>query len=413
MKSIITVTPGLLSGKVDAPPSKSAAHRAILCAALSQGTSEIQNIAYSQDILATISAVRALGATVIENGSTLTVTGAPFQNSLSGTDIFCNESGSTLRFIIPLALSLGGSFSVSGAGRLMQRPLDDYFRICDEKGIHYEQQENCVSFCGKLTGGTYFLSGNVSSQYITGLLLALPLLHENSKIQITTPVESVGYIDLTLDMMKQFGVNVNVSADYREYTISGNQRYQSQNITVEGDFSQAAFYLVANEIGSNIFVDGLDLSSVQGDKAILSIIRNMREERECHTIDVSQVPDLVPILSVLAAKSSGTTRIVGAARLRLKESDRLSAVTEELTKLGAEIKEFDDSLEIRGNTAFTGGEVYSHNDHRIAMSLAIAATTASGNVIISGADSVKKSYGDFWEKFEMLGGVIKYGSDIR
>lgn len=413
MNHTITVKPGFLSGTVDAPPSKSAAHRAILCAALSQGTSEIKNIAYSQDILATISAVRALGATVEESGDTLTITGAAFDKTLSGTDIFCNESGSTLRFIIPLALSLGGSFSVSGAGRLMQRPLDDYFRICDEKGIRYEKGESKVSFRGKLTGGAFALSGNVSSQYITGLLLALPLLPEDSKIHITTPVESVGYLDLTLDMMKRFGIEVEVSADYREYTIRGNQRYMPQNITVEGDYSQAAFYLVANEIGSNIFVTGLDLSSVQGDKAILSIIRKMHEDTNIRTIDVSQVPDLVPILSVLAAKSDGITRIVGAARLRLKESDRLHAVATELTKLGADIKEFEDALEIRGNCAFTGGSVDSHNDHRIAMSLAIAATAANGEVVISGADSVKKSYSDFWEKFTELGGVIDRGSNLR
>jgi len=308
--------------------------------------------------------------------------------------------------MIPIALAFGGCFSVSGAGRLMQRPLDDYFRICDEKHIEYKKEAEQITFKGRLTGGDYYLSGNVSSQYITGLLFALPLLQEDSRIHITTPVESVGYLDMTMTMMKQFGVKISVSEDYREYVISGNQQYRPQNITVEGDYSQAAFYLVANETGSNISVDGLDASSTQGDKAIVEIIRRMREPNKERRIDVSQVPDLVPILSVLAAKSAGTTHIVGAARLRLKESDRLHAVASELSKLGASIIEKEDSLEIHGGCTFTGGNVDSHNDHRMAMSLAIAATTATGEVVISGADSVQKSYADFWEKFTELGGVI-------
>lgn len=389
-----------------APPSKSAAHRAILCAALSNGVSHIQNVAYSQDILATIDVVRALGAEVTQNEDSVTVKGAPFDKAFVGQSFFCNESGSTLRFMIPIALSMGGTFRVSGAGRLMERPLDDYFRICDEKSITYQKQDGKITFSGKLTPGEYYLSGDVSSQYITGLLLALPMLSGDSKIHITTPVESLGYLKMTIDMMQTFGVTIRVSEDFREYTILGNQCYQAKDVVVEGDYSQAAFFLVANEMGSNIFVKGLDLSSKQGDKDILNIIRTMREETPVHTIDVSQVPDLVPILSVLAAKSNGMTHIVGAKRLRLKESDRLHAVATELTKLGVTIKEQEDSLEIQGNCSFTGGKVDSYNDHRIAMSLAIAATVAEDKVEISGADSVKKSYADFWDVFKKLGGVI-------
>ncbi len=406
MEKVITVSPGTLSGSVTVPPSKSAAHRAILCAALSCGVSEIKNVAYSQDILATITAVRALGAEVTEQENSVVVKGASMQHPLNGEKIFCNESGSTLRFVIPLALTLGGDFVVSGAGRLMQRPLEDYFRICDEKHIAYEKRDSEITFNGKLTGGDFYLSGNVSSQYITGLLLALPLLTEDSRIHITTPVESVGYLDLTLDMMRKFGVEIKVSPDYCEYEIRGNQQYMAQNVTVEGDYSQAAFFLVANELGSNITVNGLDDTSRQGDKEILHLIEQLRKKQDVHIIDVSQVPDLVPILSVLAAKSSGLTKIVGAARLRLKESDRLHAVAAELQKLGAQITELEDSLEIQGNCTFTGGVVDSHNDHRMAMSLGIAATVATGKITISDADSVKKSYADFWEKFTALGGVI-------
>lgn len=405
MENKVVISPKTLNGSVVVPPSKSAAHRAILCAALTNGTSHIKNIAESEDIKATISAVRALGAEVFKNDDEIIVNGAK-TNELSGAEIFCNESGSTLRFIIPIALALGGDFTVSGKERLMQRPLDDYFKIFDEIGIKYEKKDSEIKFSGKLKSGEYRLSGNVSSQYITGLLFGLSLLEEDSTIIITTPVESIGYIDMTIDMMKKFGVNIEKSDDYRQYKIFGGQKFKPQNITVEGDYSQAAFYLVANEIGSKISVLGLEENSVQGDREIVNIIKRMRENVIIREINVSQVPDLVPILSVLAAKSKGITKITGAARLRIKESDRLASVTQELTKLGAKIKEFDDSLEISGDTTFTGGVVESHNDHRIAMSLAIAATTATGNVEILGADSVKKSYADFWDKFKELGGKI-------
>ena len=405
MKKNIIVSPGLLSGNVVAPPSKSAAHRAILCAAMGEGTSIIRHIAFSQDIEATISAVRALGAEVTNDENALMIKGVS-PHTLQGEKIFCNESGSTIRFIIPIALAMGGAFSVSGAGRLMQRPLEDYFRICDEKHICYQNNEHEISFQGKLTAGDYYLSGNVSSQYISGLLLSLPLLPGNSRIHITTPVESVGYLEMTLDMMKRFGVTIKASEDYREYEISGNQTYKAQDIKMEGDYSQAAFYLVANALGSDIFVQGLEQDSKQGDREIVKLIQSMQSLDDVRVVDVSQVPDLVPILSVLAAKSGGVTKIVGAARLRLKESDRLHAVATELSKLGVEIKEQEDSLEIQGNCTFSGGVVDSHNDHRIAMSLAIAATVASGDVVICGADSVRKSYTDFWEKFSELGGKI-------
>lgn len=405
MKDSVVINPNKLKGTVVVPPSKSAAHRAILCAALSSGTSVIKNIAESEDIKATISAVRALGAKVTVNDSILTVKGAE-KKELADADIFCNESGSTLRFIIPIALAFGGKFTVSGKGRLMSRPLDDYFRIFDEKGISYEKYDDKITFSGKLKSGEYRLSGNVSSQYITGLIFGLSLLEDDSTIVITTPVESIGYIDMTIDMMKKFGVRIEKSEDYREYKIHTNQCFCATEMTIEGDYSQAAFFLVANELGSDIRVSGLDETSVQGDRGILDVIEKMREDVSVREINVSQIPDLVPILSVLAVKSKGITKITGAKRLRIKESDRLSAVTEELSKLGAKIKEFDDSLEIEGETTFNGGIVESHNDHRIAMSLAIAATVATNKITINGADSVKKSYKDFWEVFKELGGKI-------
>lgn len=409
MYKTVKITPKKLCGKVCAPPSKSAAHRAVLCAALSEGVSTILNLAYSQDILATLSAVECLGVKTVINGDIATIEGVCKGKELDGVEIDCNESGSTLRFIIPVALAIGGKFSVTGRGRLLQRPLDDYYKIFDAKGISYKKEEGRIYFEGKLTGGKYEMSGNVSSQYITGLLFALPLLSSDSEIVITTPLESIGYINMTLEALARFGINIKTSENLRRFYIKGNQKYTPCDYTVEGDYSQAAFYFVADAIGNNITVDGLLDNSTQGDKAILDVIKTMKSVENERTIDVSQIPDLVPIMSVLATQTEGTTHIVGAGRLRIKESDRLSAITEELTKLGARIDEHEDSITIYGKTAFTGGVTHSHNDHRIAMSLAIAATVASGEVTICGADSVRKSYADFWDKFSELGGNVENG----
>jgi len=406
MYKTVKITPKKLNGIVCAPPSKSAAHRAILCAALASGVSTISNLAYSEDISATLMVVENLGAKVSLNGSTATITGACKGEKLNNEILDCNESGSTLRFIIPIALALGGSFSVTGRGRLLERPLDDYYKIFDSFGINYKKEDDKIFFDGKLSGGKYELSGNVSSQYITGLLLSLPLLYSDSEIVITTPLESTGYIKMTLEMLKKFGISIKTSDDYRKYSICGNQKYKACDYNVEGDYSQAAFFYVANELGNDICVSGLLEESTQGDKAIIDVIRYMKETENERTIDVSQIPDLVPILSVLATQTEGITHIVGAGRLRIKESDRLAAVTEELTKIGAKIDEHEDSLTIYGKTALSGGVVDAHNDHRIAMSLAIASTVATGEIKISGSDSVKKSYKDFWDVFLNLGGSI-------
>jgi len=408
MYNCVNIIPSRLTGKVCAPPSKSAAHRALLCAALSNGVSKISNISYSQDILATLDAVKSIGANVELDGDNATICGMCKVNELDNIEIDCNESGSTLRFIIPIALAIGGKVAFTGRGRLLKRPLDDYYRIFDSKGISYKKEEEKISFEGKLAGGTYELSGNVSSQYITGFLFALPLLKEDSEIIITTPLESIGYVKMTLEMLSRFGIEISASDDLRHFRIRGNQKFKPCDYSVEGDYSQAAFYYVANEIGNDIKVEGLLNDSTQGDRAILDVIEIMKNEKEERTIDVSQIPDLVPIMSVLAARTDGITHIVGAARLRIKESDRLSAITEELTKIGAKITQQHDSITVYGKTKFIGGITDSHNDHRIAMSLAIAATVASGDITICGADSVKKSYGDFWEKYSELGGNIKY-----
>lgn len=409
MYKIVKITPEKLTGKVCAPPSKSAAHRALLCASLSSGVSKISNLAYSQDILASINAAKCLGAEIVTNGSISEVRGVCQGKKLDNVLIDCNESGSTLRFVIPIALAIGGSFSVTGRGRLLERPLDDYYKIFDGQGIVYKKESDRIYFEGKLKGGVYELSGNVSSQYITGLLFALPLLSSDSEIIITTALESAGYINMTLEMLAKYGIEINTSYDLRHFYIKGNQEYTACDYDVEGDYSQAAFYYVANAIGNNIKICGLDENSTQGDKAILDVINTMKTQKGERTIDASQIPDLVPIMTVLATQTEGKTNIVGAARLRIKESDRLAAITCELNKLGAHIEEYEDSITVFGKTALHGGVVDSHNDHRIAMSLAVAATVASGDVIINGAESVKKSYADFWDDYSSLGGKIENG----
>lgn len=399
------ITPTKLSGRITVPPSKSAAHRLLICAALAKDKSVIKNVDLSQDISATISAMRALGSNILPADAGFVCSAGEYKAEENGTLIDCCESGSTLRFLIPIALSIGGKFRFTGRGRLLSRPLDAYFEICEKEGIKYEKLENEILFNGKLSGGEYSLAGNVSSQYISGLLFALPLLERDSTIKITTPLESAGYIDMTLSALRTFGICVE-NRNYQEFFIPGGQSYQAHNCAVEGDYSQAAFYLVANALGSNVMLDGLDVSSVQGDKEIVNIIKSMGKPLISREIDVSQIPDLVPILAVLATQAQGKTRLYNAARLRIKESDRLATTTKELKKLGADITELSDELIICGKTPLSGAVCDAHNDHRIAMAIAIAATVAESEVTVTGSDCVKKSYGNFWRDYAALGGKI-------
>lgn len=394
------IIPKTLRGTVTVPPSKSQAHRAIIAACLAKGTSYIQNIAFSQDISATLGAMEAFGAIANKAENAVSVSGC-FPKAQDETLIDCCESGSTLRFLIPLAWIGGNKITYTGRGRLMSRPLDPYFELCDREGIHYERTESTVTFWGKLKGGTYRLPGNISSQFITGLLFALPLVDSDSVLELTTTIESVGYIQMTLDILSAFGIKI-THENYQKYYISGNQGYVAKDVTVEGDYSQAAFYLCANAMGSQVDVKGLNPSSSQGDREILSIIKRFGQPLSGITIDASQIPDLVPVLAVLATQADGITTITNAKRLRIKESDRLKTTTDMLQRLGADIKEKEDELIIRGKTPLTGGMIDAHNDHRIAMAAAIAATVATGEVTVSGAECVAKSYGNFWQDYYSL-----------
>ena len=404
--SKITITPKKLSGRVQVPPSKSIAHRAIICASLANGTSVVSNLSFSDDIKATIDAMKKAGADISISGDTATIVGI---NSFEKVDslIDCNESGSTLRFLIPVMASLFPEVSFTGRGRLGKRPLDVYYDIFKRQNICYSVNDNpfTLSISGRLTGGIFEVPGDISSQFITGLLLALPLADTDSEIIITGALESRGYLDLTLEAIKAFGVNI-VNEEYKRFIIKGNQRYIPTSYTVEGDYSQAAFFEVANFIGNNVEIIGTNPDSLQGDKQILEIIDTLKNATETDfvVIDGSQCPDIIPIASVAACLRKGKTQFVNVGRLRLKESDRLSVVAQELAKLGGNIEVVDDSLVICGVESFCGAVVDSHNDHRIAMMLAIAASCSDGQVKIVGHECVSKSYPDFFEVYKSLGG---------
>ena len=403
----VTIRPRKLSGRVTPPPSKSQAHRLLLCAALAQGESTVKKVAFSQDILATLGCMQALGAAWKQpEPGTVTITGAPLGNwegELPHLD--CGESGSTLRFLIPVALAVAGGGVFTGRGRLMQRPQKPYFDLFDEKGIHYEQQENRLTVRGHLAPGEYRLPGNVSSQFFTGLLYALSLLDAPSEIISTTQLESVDYISMTMEAMAEAGVKVERSEDKNTYRVYPG-KYKNFTGEVEGDWSQAGFWYAAIALGSSLELEGMNAFSVQGDMVVVPHFLRLTQPGDV-TIDVSGCPDLVPPLAVMAAVREGTTRLVNAARLRIKESDRLASVTATLNTLGARVEEFPDSLTIHGLPGLKGGAaVDCCNDHRIAMMAAIAATRCEEPVTLLGADCVKKSYPNFWEHYKMLGGDL-------
>ena len=408
----VTITPTKLKGTVTPPPSKSQAHRLLIAAALAEGESVISNVAFSQDIKATMNCLTELGAGFAVEGNTVTVTGMG-ANAMSPNRrmalprLDCGESGSTLRFLIPIALAVRGGGIFTGHGRLMERPQGPYFDLFREKGIFFEQKEGVLTVQGRLEPGEYRLPGNVSSQFFTGLLFALPLLNGPSAIIPTTQLESMDYILMTLRAMGEFGVSFPVTMSLPpHYHPQGNQTYHPAKAAVEADWSQAGFWYAAKALGNEVEVLDMDPASFQGDKVIGAHYANLTATGDV-TIDVSGCPDLVPPLAAMGAVREGTTRLVNAARLRIKESDRLAAVSSVLTAMGAKVEEGADSLTITGVESLPGGvTVDSHNDHRIAMMAAIAATRCENPVTITGAQCVAKSYPNFWEEYARLGGQI-------
>ena len=383
----LTITPGKLSGTVTPPPSKSQAHRLLICAALAGEGSVIHNLADSQDIRATRRCLVELTAD---------------RRTLPELD--CGESGSTLRFLIPIALALRGGGVFTGQGRLMERPQKPYFDLFDEKGIRYERKDNVLTVEGRLTPGEYRLPGNVSSQFFTGLLMALPLLDGPSVVISTTKLESASYTSMTMGVLARCGVHVRWSPALNGFGVEPGV-YGPFEETVEADWSQAAFWYAAISLGSNLRLRGLKGQSAQGDAAVVGHYQKLALTGEVK-INLSDCPDLLPPLAVMAAVRRGTTRFTHAARLRLKESDRLATVARMLKALGGAVSEEEDGLTVYGVSTLPGGVVDGANDHRIVMAAAIAATRCERPVVILGAEAVKKSYPNFWRDYENLGGAV-------
>lgn len=386
----VTILPGTLKGAVTPPSSKSQTHRAVLALMLAQGEGKLSNLAVSQDIQATQDCVAAL-----KSGQPAQADGLPLLD--------CGESGSTLRFLIPVALAVRGGGRFTGRGRLMERPQGPYIRLFEEKGILWNQEGTCLTVAGQLEPGVYALPGNVSSQFITGLLYALPLLPGDSRIVLTTPLESRGYVDMTLDMLRRFDIKVEEQED--GFLVPGNQTYQARDLTLEADWSGAAFWYAANFLGAQVDIQGLNPDSVQGDRQIGTLYWKLARPGDVD-IDLSQCPDLAPPLAAMAAVRKGTTCFVHAGRLRMKESDRLETIARTLNALGAKAQVGEDTLSLEGVDHLEGGTVDGCNDHRIAMMAAVAAVACKEPVTILGAECVKKSYPRFWEDYTALGGEI-------
>ena len=394
----VIITPSPLKGRVRVPASKSAAHRALICAALADGPTDIIINALNRDIEATAACLGALGAEIEATADGLRV--SPIAHLPESATLDCGESGSTLRFLIPVATALDARAVFTGRGRLPERPnavLTDALR---GHGATIDSDTLPMRVSGPVRGGRWALPGNVSSQYVTGLLFALPLLREDSDIVLTTRLESSAYVDMTLQALARFGVTVEAAEG--GWRIPGRQRYRSAGrLEIEGDWSAAAFWLAADAMGGDIRVDGLREDTAQGDRAAAALLG--RPE-----IDASGVPDLVPALAVAAAARQGRTVITGAARLRLKESDRLQTVAAMLRALGHGVTVTDDGLVIEGGApAPCAGDVRTvdgANDHRIVMAAAVAAATANAPVRILGAQAVEKSYPDFFRDLKALGG---------
>jgi 3-phosphoshikimate 1-carboxyvinyltransferase len=418
----VKIMPVQLNGNIAIPPSKSLSHRALIAAGLSCEKSTIRSVMHSEDIDATCEVIKNLNVNIeIENNAAnITPHG---KLTLLKDIIDCRESGSTLRFFIPIILTLGKKVVFQGKGRLVDRPLDTYYDLFNSQGINYENTDGKLPLIvdGILKPGIFNIRGDISSQFITGLLFALPMLEGDSIVNITSNLESKGYVDLTLDVLTKFSIEVE-NHDYKSLNIKGNQRYKALDYTVEGDYSQAAFWLAAGVLGGHISCENLDIDSLQGDKVIIDTIKAMggnitdfqnkiiasKSELKGIEIDAAQCPDLIPILTVLGALSNGTTTIYNAYRARLKESDRLSAITEELAKLGAEIEELNDKLIIKGKAKLKGGVVVNGwNDHRIVMALTIAALGCTEPVMIEGSDCITKSYPHFFQDFSKLGGQVQ------
>jgi len=432
----VSYGPTFTGGSLTVPPSKSAAIRALLCGALAcraGGGCTVTNLYPSEDIQAAIRAAESLGAALdLQPGGTARLTPSPdyHPDRMERREVDCGESGSLLRFIIPITAALGGSWRFTGRGRLPQRPIGVYAALLPGHGVRFtkeaEGQGLPLTIEGRLSPGRFALPGNISSQFVTGLLMALPLLAGDSEITLTSPLESRGYVDMTLDVLGDFGITVHPTAD--GWHVPGGQRYQRPSCQVEGDWSQAAFFLniaALSPTGAQVRLKGLKPDSLQGDRACVEVFGGFGldlhwEDTELvaqnlhagepfgglrgQTLDVSNITDMVPAASVCAALSQGETRFVNAGRLRLKESDRLDAMKQAINALGGQAREDGDALIVTGVERLQGGLAQGCNDHRVVMALAGAGLRSAAPVEVTDAYSINKTYPTFFEEFRRLGG---------
>lgn len=404
-----------LCGEVTVPPSKSAAHRALICAALASGTSRVTPYCTSQDIMATVDCLRALGLSVLEDQNGYTVGGG--NPNKTATLNFC-ESGSTARFLLPVAAALGVNATAVGQGRLPERPMGILTNLLREHGVEVSADNLPLTLNGKMTSGEFSLPGNVSSQYISGLMLAAPLMQGATKINLTTAAESVGYIDMTINALKNQGVNL--LATNSGWEIPENSSLKAKDVVIEGDWSQAAFFMSAAAIGSEVRIKGLNFASCQGDMAALDVFAAFGADIHIEDntlivkkgtlrgieVNASNIPDMVPAIAATAAYANGKTIIHSAERLRIKESDRIKTTIAALNAMGVKTEEKPDGMIIYPSGKVMGGKINGANDHRIVMAFAVAAAFANGESEIYGAEAINKSYPEFFSDFKKLGGSV-------
>ena len=412
----IKLFPSEINGHIEMPPSKSLSHRALICASLSKGKSIISNLIFSDDIKATMNALKHLGADFDINGSTVSVTGTK-KIRYDNLPVDCNESGSTLRFLIPIFSLSEKKVIFTGKQSLIKRPQTIYQKIYQEDGNTFITSDDEIVVNGSIKARDYYLDGRVSSQFFSGLMFSLPLLKEDSYIYFTSVLESRSYIDLTIEMLENYGIEIQELEN--GYFIPGNQKYKAKDYYVEGDYSQSAFHLVAGTLNGFIQATNLRHDSLQGDKAIIDVLKAMKgkviytengyttSKSKTHgtTIDISNCPDLGPIICLLGSLSKGTTTIINAGRLRIKESDRIESTVSTLRSLGANITATSDTITIQGKNTLQGGvTVDSYNDHRIAMMISVASLRCKKEIILTRANSVNKSYPNFFEEIKKIGG---------
>ena len=390
----VTIKNTPLAGEITVPPSKSDAHRALICSALADEPVVIKLNSGNEDIDATIRCLRALGAKIEKNEQGLKV--IPIAKKAESPVLDCGESGSTLRFLLPVAAARADNARFEGQGRLPDRPIGDVLSAFEENGCSASSKIIPLSLQGSLRAGVFRIPGDVSSQFVSGLLMVLPILKGDSRIVLTTPLESAAYVDMTINTLKRFGIQIVGNSD--GYSVTGGQIYKSPGeYEVEGDWSGAAFFVAADMMGGSVEINGLRSDSAQPDKAIAGFKKVLPDE-----VDVAEFPDIFPILAVLACSKRGDTLLKGAARLRIKESDRIAETARFITDLGGDVDDGEDFLLIHGRGRLKGGITNSAYDHRIAMSAAIAAGICDSPVTVTGAEAVNKSFPGFWEEISKL-----------